>query len=59
MKQINRNEVWELQPDGSSILISVEEVEVDVKTPEELIAEKENELLQMFNELQELKNRLQ
>jgi hypothetical protein len=59
MKQINRNEVFELQPDGSSILIRVEEVEVDVKTPEEEVAEKEAELLRMFNELQELKNKLQ
>jgi hypothetical protein len=59
MKQINRNEVFELQPDGSTILIRVEEVEVDVKTPEEEVAEKEAELLRMFNELQELKNKLQ
>ena len=59
MRQINTNEIWELQPDGSSILIKSEEIEVDVKTPEEEIAEKEDELLKMFNQLQELKNKLQ
>ena len=59
MIQINRNETYQLQPDGTTVLISFEEVEVDVKTTEEEIAEKEAELLEVFNQLTELKNRLQ
>ena len=58
MIQINRNETYQLQPDGSTILISFEEVEVEVKTPEQEIADKELELLEMYNELQLLKDKL-
>jgi hypothetical protein len=52
MIQINTNEVFELQPDGSTILVSVEEVEVNVKTTEELLKEKQDELLKVYGELQ-------
>jgi hypothetical protein len=58
MKRIDTNEIYERQEDGTTILISVEEIEVDIKTPEEEIAEREAELLIMFNELQALKNNL-
>jgi hypothetical protein len=57
MIQINTNEVFELQPDGSTILVSVEEVEVNVKTTEELLKEKQDEPVikkQFFLEKQSL-----
>ena len=58
MKRIDRNETWAKQEDGTIILISVEEVEVDILTPEEEIAQKEAELLKMYKEIQDLKNNL-
>jgi len=56
MITIQTNETWIKQEDGTMLLISSEEVEVDIPTPEEEIAQKEAELLIMFNELQALKN---
>ena len=58
MKRIDRNETWVKQEDGTMILVSVEEVEVDILTPEEEIAQKEAELLKMYKEIQDLKNNL-
>lgn len=58
MKRIDRNETWAKQEDGTTILVSVEEVEVDILTPEEEIAQKEEELLKMYKEIQDLKNNL-
>lgn len=61
MKTIQTNEVYERQEDGTTILISVEEVEVDILTPEEEIAQKQEELLKVYAELQtliDLKNNL-
>ena len=58
MKRIDRNETWAKQEDGTIILVSVEEVEVDILTPEEEIAQKEAELLKMYKEIQDLKNNL-
>ena len=58
MKRIDTNETWAKQEDGTTILISVEEVEVDILTPEEEIAQKEAELLKMYKEIQDLKNNL-
>jgi len=58
MITIHTNETWEKQEDGTMLLISSEEVEVDILTPEEEIAQREAELLIMFNELQALKNNL-
>ena len=56
MKKIHINEVFQKAEDGSMILISSEEVEVDVPTDEELIQKKELELLRMYEEIQALKN---
>jgi hypothetical protein len=58
MKRIDRNETWVKQEDGTTILVSFEEVEVDILTPEEEIAQKEAELLKMYKEIQDLKNNL-
>jgi hypothetical protein len=58
MKRIDRNETWVKQEDGTTILVSFEEVEVDILTPEEDIAQKEEELLKMYKEIQDLKNNL-
>ena len=58
MKRIDRNETWVKQEDGTTILVSFEEVEVDILTPEEEIAQKEEELLKMYKEIQDLKNKL-
>ena len=45
-----RNEIY-----NDEGLVSVEFIEVDQPTQEELIAQKEAELLAMYNELKELK----
>jgi uncharacterized small protein (DUF1192 family) len=58
MITIQTNETWIKQEDGTMLLISVEEVEVDILTPEEEIAQKEAELLKMYKEIQDLKNNL-
>ena len=44
-------------PDGTTKEIIVNEIEVDVPTQEEIIAEKEAELLKMYEALQELKQK--
>lgn len=41
--------------DGVASLVEVKEVEVDVPTPEEVIAEKEAKLLELYEELKALK----
>ncbi len=41
----------------NSGLINVYYIEVDEPTQEELIAEKEAELIKIYNEIQEIKNR--
>lgn len=51
-----RLEIWVKQADGSEILQEVIENEVEMPTQEEMIAQKEQELLNMYNELQALKN---
>jgi hypothetical protein len=58
MITIQTNETWIKQEDGTMLLISSEEVEVDILTPEEEIAQKEAELLKMYKEIQDLKNNL-
>lgn len=55
MKQIVTNEVFQKAEDGSMILISSEEMEVDIPTDEELIHAKELELLRIYEEIQALK----
>lgn len=56
MKKINTNEVFQLQPDGSTILIRVEEVEIDVPDPEDIIKQKQDEILRIYEEILRLKN---
>jgi hypothetical protein len=56
-KEIQRSEIYEVI-DGVSTLINVIETEIEVPTQEELIAEKEAQLLQMYQELQALKEKL-
>jgi len=55
MRQININEFFERQEDGSTILVRVEETEVDIKTTEEEIAEREAEILRIYQEIQSLR----
>ena len=55
MKQIATNEVFKKAEDGSMILISSEIIEYDEPTAEEMIREKEQELLRIYEEIQRLK----
>ena len=55
-KQINREEIYEVV-DGISTLIEVKETEIDVPTIEEEIADKEAKMLEMYAELQALKEK--
>jgi hypothetical protein len=50
---IVKNEIWERQEDGTLILIRIEDVEVPDVDP---IKEKEEQLLKLYNELEQLKN---
>ena len=54
-----RNEIYRKKEDGSLELISSVEVEETLPTQEELIAEKEAELLKMYQELEALKSQNQ
>ena len=49
------NEVWEKAVNGTMRLVSSEIVEVEVPTQEELIAQKEAELVKMYEEIQAMK----
>jgi len=52
------NEIYEHQPDGSTILIKVEVIEAPyIKTDEDLIKEKQDELLTIYNEILLLQNK--
>ena len=53
-KKIAREEIYETV-DGVSTLIEVIEKEIEVPTVEEIIAEKEAKLLEMYEEIQKLK----
>ena len=55
IKQIQTNETFEKNENGEMVLVHTETVEVEVPTPEEIIAQKEAELLQVYAELQTLK----
>jgi hypothetical protein len=55
--EIQRTEFYKMI-DGVAVLTEVLENEVEVPTSEEIIAEKEAELLAMYKELQELKNNI-
>jgi hypothetical protein len=50
-------EIYHRQPDGSSIM-EVVEVEITEQTQEELLAEKEAELLKVYNEIQAIQSKL-
>jgi hypothetical protein len=49
------HEIYQLQEDGSVILIESTVIKVDEPTPEEIIAEKEAELMKIYAEIQSLK----
>lgn len=49
-------EIYKKQEDGTDLLIETIQIEVEVPTQEEIIAEKEAELLKMYKELEALKN---
>ena len=49
-------QVYEVQEDGTSKLVSTTTVEVEVPTEEEIIASKEAELLAMYKEIEALKS---
>lgn len=52
------NEIYEHQPDGSTILIKTEIIEAPyIKTDEELIKDKQDELLKIYNEILLLQNK--
>jgi len=51
---IQRKEIYKLV-DGINTLIEVIETEVNTPTTEEIIAEKEAELISIYNEIQKLK----
>lgn len=51
------HEIHEKQPNGEYVM-RIEEIWVDEPTQEELIAQKEAELLKMYQELQALKQNL-
>jgi len=50
MKQI-RNEIYD-----ENGLVSIEFIEVEEQTQEEILAEKEAELMRIYNEIQQMKN---
>jgi hypothetical protein len=52
---MERKEIYTMKPDGS-FEIEVQMIETNEPTVEELIADKEQQLLEMYNELQALKN---
>lgn len=49
------NETFKMNENGEMILVHAETVEVELPTPEQIIAEKEAELLKIYAELQALK----
>ena len=57
---ISKNETFEKLEDGTMRLVHSEIVEntIHVQTQEEIIAEKEAELLRVYAEIQELKNNI-
>jgi ligand-binding SRPBCC domain-containing protein len=55
IKEIITQEYYQLNENGETVLVDTVSVEVEVQTEQELIAEKEAELLKMYAELQALK----
>ena len=54
-KETITTEIYEKQADGTMKLVDTYTEEVEVPTQEEIIAEKEAEMLAMYNEIQKLK----
>ena len=57
MIRLDTHETWEKQDDGTMLLIKSEQEEVEIKTDEELIKEKQDELLTIYNEILLLQNK--
>lgn len=53
--EIINQKVWRKLEDGTMELVSNKDIEVEVLTTEEIIADKEAEMLAMYNEIQKLK----
>lgn len=53
--EIINQKVWRKLEDGTMELVSNKDIEVEVPTTEEIIADKEAEMLAMYNEIQKLK----
>ena len=53
--EIINQKVWRKLEDGTMELVSNKDVEVEVPTTEEIIADKEAEMLAMYQEIQKLK----
>ena len=54
-QQTINKKVWRKLEDGTMELVSDTNIQVDVPTNEELIAEKEAKLLEIYSEIQQLK----
>ena len=54
--EIITTEIFEKQEDGTMLLIDTYTEEVEIPTQEEIIAEKEAKLLEMYQELEALKS---
>lgn len=50
-------EIYQKREDGTLELIKTQEVEINLPTEEEIIAEKEAQLLKMYQEIEALKNK--
>ena len=51
-----RKETYKKLEDGTMELVSVENIEIETPSPEQLIADKEAQLLKIYAELEALKN---
>ena len=55
---IIKKEIYQYNDNGENILIDTIDIEIEGPTQEEIIAEKEAELLRVYAEIQELKNNI-
>lgn len=53
--EIITKEIYKVNENGETVLVDTLDVEVKIITPEEIIAEKEAELLKVYAEIQALK----
>lgn len=58
MTRTENIKTWRKLTDGTMELVSDIDIEVDTPSQEELIAEKEEQLLAMYTEIQKLKQQL-